>query len=185
MRSTGRKGSAGSLGREDRAAPSYTPGQEAAWKAAAAAWRQRNAPSPTEISRAAAAAVASAAASAAAKSMKTPAQRAAAAALGASAAASAKRPGPPQPPGPQASENEWRGYFRAKHHVRGRGLSFEALLALYCPATEESLRARYHAAVRRYHPDSNSPDRAWRSERQRLECEEIMKLINAQKPHSI
>ncbi|KAL6770083.1 hypothetical protein ACKKBG_A33535 [Auxenochlorella protothecoides x Auxenochlorella symbiontica] len=177
--------------------PAAPPGQqqaavqEAAWRAAAAAWRQRNAPSASELTaaqrQASAAAAASLAAAAAARRMRTPAQRAAAAAGPGSGHGGAPPPPSLPRPGPEAPEGDWRAFFRAKHQAAAAGRRFEELLTRFGvpEARGAGLRERYRTALRLYHPDSNSAGRAWACPRQQMECEEIMKIINAQKPGTL
>jgi curved DNA-binding protein CbpA len=53
------------------------------------------------------------------------------------------------------------------------------------PCEAGRLREGYRQAVRMYHPDSNSKDRGWSTLEQKLECEEIMKVINERKPSTL
>lgn len=61
------------------------------------------------------------------------------------------------------------------------------LLPLPCRVKFEAggLKEGYRQAVRMYHPDSNSKERLWGNPEQKMECEEIMKIINERKPEKL
>lgn len=154
-----------------------------AWHHAAMAWRLKNMPSGPELEEARKAA-ASATATARTNSMKTPAQRA----KRDREHIQLQRPQLLSVPDKDAAENERRCYYRAVAQQKAElavvesavGASFASVLCVFgvpC-ASNEKTREAYRIAVRMYHPDSNSKDRAWSNLDQRIECEEIMKVIN-------
>ena len=92
----------------------------------------------------------------------------------------------PSKPDADASESEWRLYFKNFHAARiASAISFVQVLRAFNVSCKdpENIKAAYMQAVRMYHPDSNSKLRTWSTDREKAEAEEIMKLINQRKPH--
>jgi hypothetical protein len=91
----------------------------------------------------------------------------------------------PTKPDADASESEWRLYFKNFHAARiASAISFVQVLRAFNVSCNdpENIKAAYMQAVRMYHPDSNSKLRTWTTDREKAEAEEIMKLINQRKP---
>jgi hypothetical protein len=61
----------------------------------------------------------------------------------------------------------------------------QVLRAFKVPCDPLRLKEAYRTAVRMYHPDSNSKEKVWRTEEQREQAEEVMKVINERKPDSL
>ena len=62
----------------------------------------------------------------------------------------------------------------------------QVLRAFGVPCPDPSrVKDAYRQAVRMYHPDSNSRERAWASAESKLEAEEAMKVINERKPEDL
>ena len=91
----------------------------------------------------------------------------------------------PVMPDEDATESEWKAYFRMYHTLRIADASsfVQVLRAFNVPCSDpKKIKTAYMQAVRMYHPDSNSKSRKWSSARGKAEAEEIMKLINSRKP---
>eukprot|EP00890_Picochlorum_soloecismus_P004695 jgi/Picsp_1/5226/NSC_02589-R1_---NA--- len=92
----------------------------------------------------------------------------------------------PSKPDADASESEWKLYFKNFHAARiASASSFVQVLRAFNVTCKdpENIKGAYMQAVRMYHPDSNSKLRTWSTDREKAEAEEIMKLINQRKPH--
>lgn len=88
-------------------------------------------------------------------------------------------------PEDSAPAEDWQAYFRAYHGSRIRNAaSFVQVLRAFGIQCDDpkKIKIAYMKAVRMYHPDSNSKSRTFCTDRDRLEAEEIMKLINQRKP---
>ena len=151
---------------------------KSAWLNAAMAWRQRNMPSPMEL-----------------KKRKAEMSRR----MSEAARKRHAKPRPstfqsgqggvvmniPEKPSDDASEADWKVYFRLHHSARiSQATSFVQVLRMFdVPCVDpKKIKFSYMQAVRMYHPDSNSKSRCWRTGREKAEAEEIMKLINQRKP---
>lgn len=172
--------------------PAVVQKTQSAWHSAAMAWRQKNMPSETEVKRRQQEDAARMnAAAQKLRSHRTPAehaQRAQAAGGGASRLASAPVPVPSAPPPADAPEMEWRSYYRIVNQAKAAAASSfaQVLRTFKVPVLNPTgVKNAYRAAVRMYHPDSNSKDRAWSTAREKLEAEEIMKIINEKKPDDL
>ena len=173
-----------------------------AWLNAAMAWRQKNMPSPSELRRRKADAAARTARESQVRKMRAKESRYR---VGAAAAAAAEQerqrmrferqhqehqhafPADPSivRPTESAPLEEWQAYYRAFHgsRIQGAASFVQVLRAFDIPCDDpKKIKVSYMQAVRMYHPDSNSKTRSFTNERDRLEAEEIMKLINQRKP---
>lgn len=165
-----------------RAVRGNVPSTRSAWLNAAMAWRQKNMPTESEL-----------------RERKTEAsRRASEAAKIRSRNGTRFQEGMPEPehvvhpirvpskPDVDASEAEWRLYFKNLHAARiASASSFVQVLRAFDVSCKdpENIKGAYMQAVRMYHPDSNSKLRTWSTDREKAEAEEIMKLINQRKPH--
>eukprot|EP00887_Chlorella_sp_A99_P001936 scaffold18.g1936.t1 len=183
--------------------------QNEAWKSAAMAWRQKNKPSD-EVLKAAKKAEAArvARATAAARGRKPgyvpvgayvdhaangtpmgeppPTARGArrrARARGGSGAGKQER-APAVQPDEEAPEADWRAYHRSVAQDKvARATTFEQVLRAFgVPCDPGRLKDAYRQATRMYHPDSNSSARLWQTPADKVEAEEVMKIINERKP---
>jgi hypothetical protein len=167
-----------------------------AWLNAAMAWRQKNMPSASELKRRKADAAQRAAKESAARKSRAKEFR-----FRANIAVERERqrldfdPLSPQQsfaadpsivrPADTASVEQWQAYFRSYHGSRIRhAASFVQVLRAFGINCDDpkKIKIAYMQAVRMYHPDSNSKSRTFRTARDRLEAEEIIKLINQRKP---
>ncbi|KAI7835788.1 hypothetical protein COHA_010308 [Chlorella ohadii] len=81
-----------------------------------------------------------------------------------------------------AADSRARARTACRRKIEGC-TSFVQLLRIFgVPTDPARLKDAYRIAVRMYHPDSNSRDRAWRTEEEKYEAEEVMKIINERKP---
>jgi hypothetical protein len=180
---------------------------QAAWHSAAMAWRQKNKPSAGELTarHAEEAARLAAAHAAAAASLRNPQRRVQAEAGAAAAGEGGAGGAPPRaqqaqqaqqaraqlpPPPPRgASESDLRAYYRQASAAKAAGAAsfVQVLRAFGVPCPDQArVKDAYRLAVRMYHPDSNSRDRAWGPGAEgKLEAEEVMKLINERKPEGL
>ena len=186
---------------------------QVAWKEAALRWREKHKPSQADLKRRQEEDHARACQGARWRAQNTPAARmnaAAAAAGGDGGGAGGSRAqndtggdggfndmnagggvhgggggdaAPPRPD-PEASESEWRVYYRniAQRKVEPAD-SFIQVLRIFGVPCEDPLKVRdaYRVAVRMYHPDSNSKEKAWKNPIQKLQAEEVLKIINERK----
>ncbi|KAL4858545.1 UDP-glycosyltransferase TURAN [Chlorella vulgaris] len=170
--------------------------EQQAWEAIARAWRQKHMPSQQEINvlkREQAAA----AAAMGATNMRTPinylnAERAAAAAAGAAAAGAGGMGVPPAAAGLAQEAGSAASATAGAAHAAGDRRSWhrhtcqrQVLRAFKVPCEAGRLKDAYRVAVRMYHPDSNSKDKAWRTDDEKIHAEEVMKLINERKPQDL
>lgn len=177
-----------------RQPPSSSVGS--AWLNAAMAWRQKNMPSPAELKRRKADAAKRAAKESAARKSQAKEFRFRANIavererqrldfdLQSSQQSFAADPSIVRP-ADTASVEEWQAFFRAYHGSRiQNAASFVQVLRAFGIKCDDpkKIKIAYMQAVRMYHPDSNSKSRTFRTARDRLEAEEIIKLINHRKP---
>ena len=167
-----------------------------AWLNAAMAWRQKNMPSASELKRRKADAAHRAAKESAARKSRAKEFR-----FRANLAVERERqrldfdPLSPQHsfaadpsivrPADTAPAEQWQAFFRAYHgsRIRNAASFVQVLRAFGIPCDDpKKIKLAYMQAVRMYHPDSNSKTRKSRTPRDRLEAEEIIKLINQRKP---
>jgi hypothetical protein len=167
-----------------------------AWLNAAMAWRQKNMPSASELKRRKADAARRAAKESAARKSRAKEFR-----FRANIAVERERQrldfDPLSPkhsfaadpsivrPADTASAEQWQTFFRAYHgsRIRNAASFVQVLRAFGIPCDDpKKIKVAYMQAVRMYHPDSNSKTRTFRTPRDRLEAEEIIKLINQRKP---
>ncbi|KAI8105933.1 hypothetical protein M9434_000512 [Picochlorum sp. BPE23] len=151
---------------------------KSAWLNAAMAWRQKNMPSPIELKKR--------------KAEMSRRMSEAARKRHAKSRPCAFRSGEdavgfnvPEKPADDACEADWKVYFRLHHSARiARATSFVQVLRTFdVPCVDpKKIKFAYMQAVRMYHPDSNSKSRCWSTAREKVEAEEIMKLINQRKP---
>jgi len=179
-----------------------------AWLNAAMAWRQKNMPSASELRRRKADAAARSARESKARKIRAKEYRFRAASVAAAAAeqerqrmnaererwqrqrqqqqqqAFAADPSIVRPE-ESASLEEWQAFYRSYHgsRIRNAASFVQVLRAFDIPCDDpKKIKVSYMQAVRMYHPDSNSKTRTFTNERDRMEAEEIMKLINQRKP---
>lgn len=151
---------------------------KSAWLNAAMAWRQKNMPSPIELKKR--------------KDEMSRRMSEAARKRHAKTYPCAYQPGEdavgfnvPEKPADDACEADWKVYFRLRHAARlAHATSFVQVLRTFdVPCVDpKKIKFAYMQAVRMYHPDSNSKSRCWSTAREKVEAEEIMKLINQRKP---
>lgn len=172
---------------------------QTAWKQAAMRWREKNKPTAADLKKRQEEEAARISEAARIRAKNTPATWAAtdkAKAAGEQGGASTsgvngKHPGlignvepPPIRPRASAPESEWRSYYRnvAQHKI-GPAASFVQVLRIFgIPCDDPSkIKDAYRIAVRMYHPDSNSKDRAWKTPQEKVQAEEVMKIINEKK----
>lgn len=147
-----------------------------AWNAAAMLWREKNKPSAAELEQRAAE---DAARISTGRPRLTPRDHATRAS---SSGDEGGAPAPPPRPAPDAPETEWRAFYR---HVAQDKLAgapgFAGALRVFgvpCDDSSRGLKDAYRLAVRMFHPDSNSRERAWATPTEKMQAEEVMKIIN-------
>ena len=70
----------------------------------------------------------------------------------------------------------------AQRRIEPAPTLFEALKLLGVPFDDSStVKDAYRLAVRMYHPDSNSKERVWSTAVEKIQAEEVMKIINERK----
>ena len=157
------------------------PTVRTAWLSAAMAWRQKNMPSASELKQRRE--EVSRRISEAAR-MRNNAREQQRESMKMSVPKSVEQKQPVMPD-EDATESEWKAYFRMYHTLRIADASsfVQVLRAFNVPCSDpKKIKTAYMQAVRMYHPDSNSKSRKWSSARGKAEAEEIMKLINSRKP---
>lgn len=92
---------------------------------------------------------------------------------------------PLRKPAPEASEVEWRGYYRQviERKIEHANSFVDVLKILHVPCDDSTrVKDAYRLAVRMYHPDSNSKEKVWNTDKEKIQAEEVLKIINERKP---
>lgn len=164
-----------------------------AWNHAAMKWREKNKPSPASVKKRILEESKRQQQKALKRTRDTPAGRAHAeddatankARNKASSAALAQPTEALVRPSADAHETEWRAYYRQVTQRRIElATSFVQVLRLLhvpCPSATK-IKDAYRLAVRMYHPDSNSRERVWNTPQEKVQAEEVLKIINERKP---
>lgn len=162
---------------------------QVAWNQAAMKWREKNRPSSEAVLKRRQEDAARAQQSSKQRAFNSPFSRAYASdepstiPEGNVKLASSKPP--LQRPPPDAPEVEWRGYYRqvVERKIEHANSFVDILRVLHVPC-EDSTRVKdaYRLAVRMYHPDSNSKEKVWNTEKEKIQAEEVLKIINERKP---
>jgi len=171
---------------------------QVAWTAAALKWREKNKPSEAELKRRAQEDSARVSEAARRRAKLTPMAHSARAAEseGNGNNRNARRGGgngtnggdindpPPPRPAANAPELERRSYYRtiAQRKVTHASSFAQVLTLLGVPCDDPSqIKYSYRIAVRMFHPDSNSKEKVWNTLEEKVQAEEVMKIINERK----
>jgi hypothetical protein len=167
---------------------------QVAWTAAALKWREKNKPSEAEIKRRAQQDLLRTSEAARRRANITPMAHSARAARaegaqtrnrnGSSSAIADKDDPPPRRPAANAPELERRSYYRniAQRKVAHASSFAQVLKLLGVPCDDPSqVKYSYRIAVRMFHPDSNSKEKVWNTPEEKVQAEEVMKIINERK----
>ncbi|KAG7672898.1 hypothetical protein Ndes2526B_g08573 [Nannochloris sp. 'desiccata'] len=176
---------------------------QVAWTAAALKWREKNKPSEAELKRRAQEDSARASEAARRRAKITPMAHSARAAeseggrnnrggggrgnynnTSIGGVINDKDDPPPPRPAANAPELERRSYYRniAQRKV-AHASSFAQVLNLLGVPCDDPLQIKYsyRIAVRMFHPDSNSKEKVWNTPEEKVQAEEVMKIINERK----
>ena len=174
---------------------------QTAWKEAAMRWREKNKPTADDLKKRQEAEQARLSEAARSRAKNNPAAWAATANAKASdqstsgqgpngkhgGGASYHEPAAPRPRA-GAPECEWRTYYRnvAQRKVSSAA-SFVQVLRIFGVTCDDpsKIKDAYRLAVRMYHPDSNSKERAWKNSTEKIQAEEVMKIINEKKEREL
>ena len=173
---------------------------QVAWTAAALKWREKNKPSEAELKRRAQEDSARVSEAARRRAKLTPMAHSARAAEfegsknhknfssrgGSSNGGIINDKDDPPPPRPAANapELERRSYYRtiAQRKVTHAHSFAHVLNLLGVPCDDDSqIKYSYRIAVRMFHPDSNSKEKVWNTPEEKVQAEEVMKIINERK----
>jgi hypothetical protein len=157
---------------------------QVAWNQAAMKWREKNRPSSEAVLRRRQEDAARAQQSSKQRAFNSPFSRAYASDEPSTVPEANVKP-PLQRPPPDAPEIEWRSYYRQviERKIEHANSFADILRVLHVPC-EDSTRVKdaYRLAVRMYHPDSNSKEKVWNTEKEKIQAEEVLKIINERKP---